>query len=305
MNGLSRRDFLRLSLLSLGSVAVAPGGIEHTSATSWRDDEPFPQLLGRVAIEEIDVYTEPRSDTRLIVGKRYRDQLVVLYYALTAPDGPAYNPIWYRVWGGYVHSAYLQLVRTRLNPVLESVPEAGQLCEVTVPYAQSYRYNRYDGWQLHYRLYFETTHWITGIDDGPDGSPWYQITHELDKYLTYYAPSACFRPVPAEEVGPLSPEIPPEEKRIEVSLNEQMVRAFEADREVFTTKISSGIYSSRPPSNGIQSETPKGRFNIVSKSPSKHMGYLQASGVHLARRSLDQFFRLRNRSGLPRHLLAQ
>jgi hypothetical protein len=56
--------------------------------------------LGRVTIQEIDVYTQPRSDTSLIVGKRYRDQLVLLYYALEAPDGPAYNPVWYRVWGG-------------------------------------------------------------------------------------------------------------------------------------------------------------------------------------------------------------
>lgn len=267
----NRRDFLRLGLLSLGSLAFGSG--------FWSEETPDPDLLGRVTIEEIDVYTLPRSDTSLIVGKRYRDQLVVIYYSLTAPDGPAYNPVWYRVWGGYVHSAYLQLVKTSLNPVLESIPEAGQLCEVTVPYAQSYRYNRYDGWQPHYRLYYETTHWITGVADGPDGNPWYQITNELDKYLTYYAPASYFRPIPDEEVSPLSPEVPPEEKRIEVSLAEQMVRAFERDQEVFITKISSGIYSSRPPSNGIQTETPKGWFNIVSKAPSKHMGYLQASGA--------------------------
>src|SRR3990172_6388248 len=207
---LSRQDFLKLGALAFGSLAFRP---------YFRPGEqPQPDLWGRVTIAEIDVYSEPRSEVPLIVGKRYRDQLVVLYYAIEAPDGPAYNPVWYRVWGGYVHSAYLQLVETNLNPVLESIPEGGQLCEVTFPYAQSYRYNRYDGWQKHYRLYYGTTHWVTGLGQGPNGAPWYEITNELDKTLKYLAPTEYFRPIPDEELRPLSPEVPPEEKRIEVSL---------------------------------------------------------------------------------------
>ena len=270
-NVINRREFLKLGVLSLSSLAFGQG--------FGQEDASLPDLLGRVAIEEIDVYTQPRSETSLIVGKRYRDQLIALYYSLTAPDGPAYNPIWYRLWGGYTYSGYIQLVKVRTNPVQDDIPEAGQLCEVTVPFAQSYRYNRYEGWQPQYRLYYETNHWVTGVDEGPDGDPWYQITNELDSYLTYYAPAAYFRPIPDEEMVPLSPEVPPEEKRIEVSLVEQIVTAFEGDKPVFSTKISSGIYSSRPSSNGIPTETPKGQFNIVSKSPSKHMGFLQTSGA--------------------------
>ena len=89
---LSRRDFLKLGALALSNLAFRP---------YFRPGEqPPPDLWGRVTIEEIDVYTEPRSEVPLIVGKRYRDPLVVLYYALNAPEGPAYNPVWYRVWGG-------------------------------------------------------------------------------------------------------------------------------------------------------------------------------------------------------------
>ena len=269
--GINRRDFLKLGVLSLGSLAFGQG--------FGREDAPLPDLMGRVTIEEIDVYTQPRSDTSLITGKRYRDQLVAIYYSLISPDGPAYNPVWYRVWGGYIHSGYVQMVEVRVNPIQEIIPEAGQLCEVTVPFAQSYRYNRNDGWQVHYRLYYETNHWVTGIDEGPDGKPWYQVTNELDRYLAYYTPAEYLRPIPDEEISPLSPEFPAEEKRIEVSLAEQQVRAFEGDQLVFNAKISSGISSSRPSTNGIPTETPKGRHNIVSKSPSKHMGYLQASGA--------------------------
>ncbi|HEX7975352.1 MAG TPA: hypothetical protein VF498_13165, partial [Anaerolineales bacterium] len=221
---LSRREFLKLGGLAFAGLIVPP--------TFFPADLPQPGLLGRVTIEEIDVYTQPRSDTSLIVGKRYRDQLVVLYYALNAPDGPAYNPVWYRVWGGYVHSAYLQLVKVRLNPLMEQVVEGGQLCEVTMPYTDSYRYSRYDGWQKKYRLYYETTHWVTGLGEGPDGKPWYQITNELDSLLTYFAPAAHLRPIPDEEIAPLSPEVPAEEKRIEVSILEQKLTAYEGDQEV-------------------------------------------------------------------------
>ena len=245
---LSRRDILKIGALAFSSLAFRTYFIPG--------DQPPPDLWGRVTIDEIDVYTEPRSEVPLIVGKRYRDQLVVLYYALNGPDGPAYNPVWYRVWGGYVYSAYLQLVKMRLNPVLDSILEGGQLCEVTVPYTDSYRYDRCQGWQNQYRLYYETTHWITGLNVGPDGAAWYQITNELDSNLKYYAPAIHLRPIPDEEISPLSPDIPKEEKHIDVSIFEQKLTAYEAEKEVFSTKISTGIHSTRPVSNGIPTHTP-------------------------------------------------
>jgi hypothetical protein len=271
----SRRDFLKLGGLAISSLAFLP----RYGPTFGRDDSPLPDLLGRVAIQEIDVYSRPSSEPIHIVGKRYRDQLVTLYYPIISPDGPAYNPVWYRVWGGYVFSGYLQLVKTRLNPVLESIPEGGQLGEVSVPVIQTYRYNRFDGWRRHYRLYYETTHWITGMDEGPDGQPWYEITNELDRNLKYYTPATYLRPIPDEEIAALSPDVPFEEKRIEISLAQQQVFAFEGDLEVFSAPISTGVPSTRPPSNGIPTDTPKGQFNIVSKYPSKHMGNMLTSGA--------------------------
>ena len=268
---LSRREFLKLGSLAFGGLVVHP--------KLFPKDQPQPDLTGRVTIDEIDVYTQPRSDTSLIVGKRYRDQLVVLYYALDGPEGPAYNPVWFRVWGGYVHSAYLQLVKERQNPIMEQVVEGGQLCEVTVPFTDSYRYNRYEGWQKKYRLYFETTHWVTGLDEGPDGEPWYQITNELDSLSTYFAPATHLRPIPDEEIAPLSPEVPAEEKRIEVSIWEQTITAYEGDQAVFITKVSTGLHSSLPSENGIPTHTPRGEFRIQSKSPSKHMGSLTGTGA--------------------------
>lgn len=272
---LSRRDFLKFGGISLSSLAFLP----QFGPTFGREDSPLPNLVGRVAIHEIDVYSRPKSETNLIVGKRYRDQLISLYYPLISPDGPEYNPVWYRVWGGYIFSGYLQLVKSRLNPIMDSVPEGGQLGEVSVPTVQAYRYSSFEGWHKHYRLYYETTHWITGVDEGPDGKPWYEITNELDRHLKYYTPAPYLRPITDEEIAPLSPEVPFEEKRIEISLARQNLSAFEGDQEVFSTSISSGRPSTRPTTNNIPSDTPRGSFNIASKYPSKHMGNMQTSGA--------------------------
>ncbi len=265
---ISRRDFLKIGLLGLTSLAFRP--------PFGRREEHTPRLVGRVAISEIAVYAEPTSESA-IIGKRYRDQLVTIYEEIQSPHGPAYNPLWYRVWGGYVHSAYLQRVTTRLNEPLPGLAEGGQLCEITVPYTEAYTYDRYNGWQHRYRLYYETTHWATGLVTGPDGQPWYVLTSELDRYLNYAVPAIHLRAIRDEEITPLSPDVPPHEKRIHVSIARQELTAFEGDTVVCKTRISSGLPSKDPIPEGTR--TPRGQFNIYVKSPSKHMGALQASGA--------------------------
>ena len=260
---LTRRDFLKLGGLALGTIAFNP--------YFPREGDQDYGNIARVTIHEIDVRAEPR-DGAVIVGKRFRDQIVQIYYDLEPPDAPQfYNRLWYRIWGGYVHSTYLQPVKIRYQVPLDQVKEEGQLGEVTVPFTQSYTYNQFDGWQLEYRLYYETTHWITGLDEGPDGEAWYRITDELQPW-DYWVPAVHIRPIPDEELSPISPDIPFGEKRIEIDLTNQKLMAFEQGRLVLETRISSGVPSRVAAENGIPSETPKGSFNIYSKMPSKHMG---------------------------------
>ena len=101
---LSRRDFLKLSGLSFGALAFRdfpPGRAEYQ-----------PVRMGRVAYHSISVFDEPKVDAHT-VGYRFRDTLLNLYQRLEPETGPAYNPVWYRVWGGYVHSGFIQ---TRVFP---------------------------------------------------------------------------------------------------------------------------------------------------------------------------------------------
>lgn len=270
MVSLTRRDFLKLGFLSLANLAFNP-------FPNPRDGQLYPPMtIARAAADRVSaIYQEPKEHSGVVRWIR-QDELFPIFYTLTSPDGPAFNPIWYRVWGGYLHSSYIQEVKYRFNKTINEIPTFGQLAEVTVPYTPAYSYNRYDGWKLLFRLYYQTTHWITGIDSGPDGKPWYQLTSEIDDYLQYFVPTEHLRPIPADEITPISPHISPGEKRIEVSLRNQELKAYEANQPVFDAKISSGLGRLIVPEG---TRTPVGRFHITSKTPSKHMGNIQASGA--------------------------
>ncbi|MFC2025675.1 L,D-transpeptidase family protein [Chloroflexota bacterium] len=265
-NSLSRRDFLKLGGLAVGGLAF---------------DRVFPRqsdqdhgLLARIATKQVDVRSRPNDESN-IVGNRFRDQMVHIYEELHPPDAPEfYNTLWYRVWGGYLHSAHLQIVKTRLNEPVRYINEGGQLFEVTVPYTTAYQNSVWEGWHpwRGSRLYYSSTHWVTGLEEGPDGRLWYRITSELSKMEHYLVPAEHLRLVPPEDYAPISPNIPADKKRIEVSLKEQTVRAFEYDDRVWSARISSGIPNNRLPEDVLPTATPKGKFRIYAKQPSKHMG---------------------------------
>ncbi len=258
---LSRRDFLKLAAaLGLTSLAFRP--------FSGFEDNDTGGDLARVTIHSVSVYSEP-NDKSQIQFQHYRDDIVNVYYSVDSPYGPGYNPIWYRVWGGYMHRANMQRVSVQYNPIASSIPDTGQLAEVTVPYSQSMFYTTTTGWQPKYRLYYQSTHWVTGIDEGPDGEPWYRLKDELLE-VEYHVPAFHLRLIPPEEMTPISPDLPYQAKRIEVNRGLQQVTCYENDQVVFQTTVSTGL-NYEPPGE-VPWKTPKGDYTVQSKMPSKHMG---------------------------------
>jgi lipoprotein-anchoring transpeptidase ErfK/SrfK len=199
----------------------------------------------------------------------FRDQLLNVYEEVNSGT-PGYNPIWYRVWGGFVHRARMQKVQYIYNSVASEIRKNGQLAEVTVPFTQALRPVG-KSWQPLNRLYYSSVHWVKAVENGPDGLPWYTVLDELLD-ITYSVPASHLRLIPDEEIAPISPEVPFEKKRIEVSLSGQRVTCFENDQSVFTTLVSSGRINNNPGPNGIPTTTPSGKFRINVKMPSKHMG---------------------------------
>jgi lipoprotein-anchoring transpeptidase ErfK/SrfK len=262
MSQLSRRDFLKLSVSTLTSLAFSPF---LPNAGTFDDAEQV-----RVATKSVSVYREP-NDQSLIVGQHFRDELVHIYQEVDA-GLPLYNPIWYRVWGGYIHRARLQKVKVIFNQPLTTLLEGTrQLAELTVPYTQAMRYTKTYGWQPNLRLYYGSVHWIDGIDEGPDGEPWYRIFDELVGF-PYHVQAIHLRPIPFKEWSPISSEVPFEDKRIEVNLVTQTLRAYEYEQVVFQTNISSGIATVQQNPKELSTKTPSGEFRIITKYPSKHMG---------------------------------
>jgi lipoprotein-anchoring transpeptidase ErfK/SrfK len=261
MHNLSRRDFLKLGGLALGTLAFSP----LASLPTGFDDGS----LLRVATTSVSVYQEP-SDESTITGTWYRDELVHIYGEVKGLNGePKHNPVWYRVWGGYMHRARLQRVKIIYNKPMASLPDGTrQLVEVTVPFTQAYQKSTRYGWQPNLRLYYESVHWVDAVEEGPDGMPWYRV---FDASGVYYVSSLHVRLIPHEDLSPISPDVPLTKKRIDVNLTTQMVTALEYDKPVFEAKIASGLASPRKPGQ-ISTVTPKGEFRVFEKKPSVHMG---------------------------------
>lgn len=259
---ISRRDFLKISTSTVAGVAFSPflSGLE-----SFDDATQV-----RVATQSVSVYSKP-NDQSLIVGQHFRDDLVNVYKEVDAGI-PTYNPIWYRVWGGYMHRGRLQKVKTLFNEPLSTIPEGTrQLAELTVPYTQAMRYTKIYGWQPNLPLYYGSVHWIDRIDEGPDGEPWYRIFDELVGF-PYHVQAIHLHPIPSEEWAPITSEVELEDKRIDVNLGTQTLTAFENEQIVLQTKISSGIATAKQKPGDLSTKTPVGKFRIITKYPSKHMG---------------------------------
>lgn len=261
---LSRRNFLRLASLGAASLAFRP-------SFDFGELQDSDQLL-RVATTSVSVHTRPDENSR-IVFQRYRDEVVNIYFEEMSDKPPLYNPLWYRVWGGYIHSARVQRVNVKINPVPTSLTEGLHAAEITVPFTQSYLMRKESTWSQLYRLYQNSVHWVIGLAEGPDGDPWYRIRDEMlqsSPNLDYYVPAKHVRLIDILETTPISPEVSPDKKYVEVSLAKQELTAYESGKVVLHTKISSGL-DYQPPGE-ISWKTPTGTFAVQIKMPSKHMG---------------------------------
>ena len=262
----TRREFFKLGALGLGAVFLRPPRLTLNNALFSPSPNPSvkaPRTFLVGSQRGVSVHKLP-DDSSLIMYQLGYNDIINVYDQVKGPAGPYWNPIWYRVWGGYVHSGNLYEVKYILNSLNPNIRPTGQLAEITVPYTQSYFYNNIQGWIPVYRLYYGSTHWIMDVITGPDEKPWYKIKDELDS-SEIAVPSEHLRFIPDEDFEPISPNVPPGDKHIEISITYQNLKAYEGENLVFETKISTG------------SITVPGNFHIQTKLPSKHMGIADLS----------------------------
>ena len=96
MKNISRRDFLKISGLAVGSLAFRP-----TTEGFPQSDTPRSIGIARVTIDEIDIFKEPSSDSEVIDVLK-RDELFPVYEELNHVY-PEYanSPRWYRLDTGF------------------------------------------------------------------------------------------------------------------------------------------------------------------------------------------------------------
>jgi hypothetical protein len=253
---ITRRDFLKLSGAGLFGLLLADVNTKNSQASEIDTTQ-----RGRVLYWNLPVRIEPKNSAHMVSNYK-RDNLLPISGKVFGGEDGDYNRWWFKIGHeGYAYSGGLQLVETRLNPTRVDFPETGVLGEITVPYSESYW--RTSGLPyLGSLMYYGTTHWIQGIEaDKMDGTVWYKTyDHLYDKY--YYLRPDHVRIIPPNEITPISPNINPEDKSIDVILDKQVVRAFVGDRCVFVSKAATG--------KGIQ-KTPSGTFRTFHKRPTAHM----------------------------------
>lgn len=252
----SRREFIKL--MGVGAAVLSfPAQIQALGAV-----QTFSRI-GRILEANTKVYREP-SVSSPVVYKYWKDAVLPIVDQNEGEDSE--GSCWYYLAGtGYVQAEMLQPVSFELNNPDESISRQGSLAEVTVPYAEAYYQPSFSSQKL-YRYYYGSTHWVTKLIYDRYGRAWYRIKD--DKYPEHarWVLASRLRVFPPEELTPISPEVPAEEKRILVHLGEQTVTAFESGDKVFGAMISSGDAQANP-----KYETPKGTFWVGFKRPSQHM----------------------------------
>jgi hypothetical protein len=251
---LSRREFIKLSGAALLSLFLSDLHLDKVQAA-------HPSFQGRVVYRSLIVRDAP-SFSGVQINSILRDSTVDIIDQVFGGANGDYNRIWYKLGNGsFVYSGGVQPVKTQLNQLIPGIPSTGVLGEITIPCADSvWAINRspYPG----PRLYYGSTHWIDGlVTDKRDGSLWYKAYDNLYN-SHYYTRPEWIHIFSQEELSPLSPQVPENEKHIEISLDRQVLLAYEWGVLKYAARVATGQKNF---------ESPTGWFHTFHKRPTYHM----------------------------------
>jgi len=273
----TRRDFLKLAALGMGSLVFRPV-VQSIALPEF----PQGELLGRVNAGKVEVKARPDEDSQT-VGELYEDAVVSWLREVVGKNLYRTNQRWVETPDGYIWSPYLQPVRNAPNLPIKSLPDtslrAGMWVEVSVPYVDLTLDNpppRSPGLKdrlelnLPPRLYYTQIVWVDQVRTDSQGQVWYRVDEKYGSYGDLlWGTAEAFRPITSEEMAPISPDI--EEKRVVVDITYQTLSCYEGKTEVYFTRISSGALYNYVGEKVDVWATPMGKFPIWRKLISLHM----------------------------------
>jgi len=274
MTHLSRRAFLQ-SIGMAGTASLMPslGKLQEMAwgqALAHWDGSP----MGRILIQNHAAYEEPDWRSKMTALYQFQDLVTVLGVEANGYGLYPSNNTYIQTDQGYVYSSWVQPVSYFGENPVQTVGEGGAWAEISIPIAYS-MFEPADDASVRERLFYGQAHRVTAtVGD------YYQITEIYGS--VYYVKAAHMRIMPPEEYAPITPEVDPGAKRIDISIRDQRLFAYEGDQQVYETLIASGMPST---------PTPFGTYPIYDKRHGTRMvGGQTGGGYNLAGISSVMFF---------------
>jgi hypothetical protein len=245
---LSRRDFLKSSMITAGAIFIKPGKIWQSSNAQWDTNA---QLGRNCSGGMITMRAKPSIDSPK-VKDLYEDEVVVWNQEVIgeAPLG-VLSRRWVETPEGYLYAPNVQPVRNNPNEPLTSLPATsegtGMWAEVSVPYVDLVLEKAPSSpWLKEYletgrkpRLYYSQVMWIDGVSQNDQGQLMYHVNEKYgNPGDAFWADARAFRQLTDEEISPINPDAV--DKRIVVHLNYQTLSCYEGNNEVFFCRVSTG-----------------------------------------------------------------
>jgi len=253
----SRRQFLQIMGISALSIAL-PGEVLAQNKLVEQLASSNKQL-GRVCFHYSIVYKEPNERSKISDYLMY-DSLIGLPKLITTEDSRGRPKKWWQLdEERFVEAGLVQPVEYHPNVSKQLIPEGGCLGEVTVPILNVH--TKPNGTRSRRNYYYSSTFWVLSRVFDSRGIAWYELLDDVN-LLSYYVRAFGVRLVTKDELERISPDLPPETKRLELHLGDQKVIAFENEKAVFEASVSTGV---------LTGSTPLGTFQTKRKRPCRRM----------------------------------
>jgi hypothetical protein len=259
-SNISRREFVHYFGLGLF-------GLMLPKPLRFASPEPgfnHGKLLGRVTRAGVMLHHSPDSHSK-VIQEMEADSIWRITGAPLSENEESANRVWYKLEDiGFAHSRFIQPVQVQLNQPRKRIPEDGCLGEITMPFVDAYSSVDKDR-KIVYRFYYSSTFWVLNYVQDNYKNNWYELLDDRT-YQHYFVPADYVRIVAKSELTPISADVPPEDKKIVVDLATQWLTAYEGEKSVFRSRISSGVHLRE---GGYA--TPKGYYRVTRKRPCRHM----------------------------------
>jgi len=264
MASLGRRGFLKsigqgaplagVSLLGLdGAKPLQQDGViappTKGPVTHWNGSP-----LGRVLLNILTEYKEPswRAPT---TGTVYPYDTIIPVLGSTTGEGLYHtNHTWLETDNGYVYASWVQPVKDINNNPVQAIGAGGSWGQISVPTTWGFDLPDETSGRRH-KLYYSNVNRITAEENG------FYYVEEIYG-AKYWIKAAYTRIITPDELSPISSDVPPEDKRIELSLYDQRAWAYEGDDVVNEFRVATG-------SPGTP--TPVGDWRVIIKRIGQRM----------------------------------